>query len=80
MGMLVSLGGMVCLPWVLIRARRWDAFRRSILACLVTVVLYQWSISSLIQYQADRYRIPMIPLLAISLSLGVLQVTSRKKT
>ncbi|MCI0657847.1 MAG: hypothetical protein L0170_12360 [Acidobacteria bacterium] len=80
MGMLVSLGGMVCLPWVLIHARLWDPFRRSILACLVTVVLYQWGISSLIQYQADRYRVPMIPLLAISLSLGVLQMTSREKT
>jgi 4-amino-4-deoxy-L-arabinose transferase-like glycosyltransferase len=79
MGTLVSLGGLICLPWLLIQARLWDPYRRSILACLVTVVLYQWGISSLIQYQADRYRIPMIPFLAISLSLGLLQVRSRKK-
>jgi len=78
-GMVVSLGGIACLPWMTIRARTWDPFRRSVWACLVIVVLYQWGISSLIQYQADRYRIPMIPLLAISLTLGLLALAPRKK-
>jgi 4-amino-4-deoxy-L-arabinose transferase-like glycosyltransferase len=78
MGMAVSLGGIACLPLLLVRARAWSSFRRALLVCMVTVVLYQWAISSLIQYQADRYRIPMIPLLAISLSLGILQVIPSK--
>jgi hypothetical protein len=76
MGMAVSLGGIACLPLLLVR---WDSFPRSVLACLVTVVLYQWAISSLIQFQADRYRIPMIPLLAISLALGVFDTVPRKQ-
>jgi 4-amino-4-deoxy-L-arabinose transferase-like glycosyltransferase len=71
MGMAVSLGGIACLPLLLLRVRAWDSFRRAMLVGVVTVVLYQWAISSLIQYQADRYRIPMIPLLAVSLALGV---------
>ena len=77
MGMAVSLGGIACLPLLLARARSWDPFHRSFLACLVTLILYQWAISSLIQFQADRYRIPMIPLLAVSLALGVLDKVPR---
>ncbi|MCI0569021.1 MAG: phospholipid carrier-dependent glycosyltransferase [Acidobacteria bacterium] len=79
LGMVVSLGGIACLPLLLLRGRAWDPFRRSILACLVTVVLYHWGVSSIIQYQADRYRIPMIPLLAVSLALGVFDTVPRKK-
>jgi|GEM_PF-2482328 len=78
MGMAVSLGGIACLPWLSMRARSWDPFRQSLWGCLVLVVLYQWGISSLIQYQADRYRIPMIPFLAISLALGIVDLARRK--
>jgi len=79
MGMAVSLGGIACLPLLLVRSGIWDPFPRSVLVCLVTVVLYQWAISSLIQFQADRYRIPMIPLLAISLALGVFDTVPRRQ-
>ena len=72
MGMVISLGGIVFLPVLALRARTWDASRKAMLAALITIALYQWGISSLIQYQADRYRIPMIPLLAISLVVGIL--------
>ena len=71
MGMVVSLGGIACLPLLLVGVRARSSFRQAMLICVAAVVLYQWSISALIQYQADRYRIPMIPLLAISFALAI---------
>src|SRR5262249_984096 len=73
MGMVVSLGGIACLPLLLMDVRARNSYFQAMLICIVTVVLYQWGISSLIQYQADRYRIPIIPFLAISLALAILR-------
>jgi len=78
LGMAISLGGIVCLPWLVRRARSWDPHRQSLAFAAAGVVVYQWGIASLIQYQADRYRIPMMPLLAVALAVVVLGAASRK--
>jgi 4-amino-4-deoxy-L-arabinose transferase-like glycosyltransferase len=77
LGMMVSLGGLACTPLLLWRSRGWDPHRKSLALAVVAVALYQWGISSLIQYQADRYRIPMMPLLAVSLAVVILSAAPK---
>ena len=72
LGMVISVGGILFLPAQLLRVPHLDPFRRALLVCVVSVILYHLAVSSHVQYQADRFRVPIIPLLAISLILGAL--------
>jgi hypothetical protein len=72
MGMGISLGGFMAMPALWLRARRWDRGRKALLAIVVAAVLYQIAISAFIAHQAERYRVPVIPLLAVMLGVALL--------
>jgi len=71
-GMAVSLGGALLLP-----VFAWSALEdapplRWFRILLATVIVYHVILSSFIRYQAERYRVPIIPFLAIVLAVGAL--------
>ncbi len=67
LGMAVSTGGFLALPLLALRARVWPRDKQAFLALMVLLILYQLLISSFIMYQADRFRVPIVPLLAVAL-------------
>ena len=71
LGMLASVGGLAAIPWLLAGWRRYDPVTRGTLAFALAVVLYHWVLSSFVTGQGERYRVPLIPCLALLLSAGV---------
>ena len=71
-GMVVSVGGISLLLVHGIRSPHLPPLKRGLLVCVICVILYHLAVSALVQYQADRFRAPIAPLLAISLVLGAL--------
>jgi hypothetical protein len=67
LGMVVSVGGLLSIPVLAARARRWDRGRRALLALLAALALYQVAFSGFVWHQAERYRVPVIPLCAMML-------------
>jgi 4-amino-4-deoxy-L-arabinose transferase-like glycosyltransferase len=65
LGMVVSVGGVLAVPLLAVRARAWEVDRRWLLALLVAVVFFHVMFSSTIMWQAERYRVPVIPLLCV---------------
>ncbi len=70
LGPAVSLGGLLAIPLLLWQSRSWSADRRSLLLCIALLVSLQLSTSALVSGQADRYRMPLMPLLAAALASG----------
>jgi len=70
LGMLISLGGLATLPLLVNYARSGNRVEKGLMACLGALVLYHLVLSSFVGHQGERYRLPMIPLLAISLVAG----------
>jgi 4-amino-4-deoxy-L-arabinose transferase-like glycosyltransferase len=66
----VSLIGLVLVPILFVRLRSWDEERRRLLIFLLVIVIYHLVLSSFIGGQGARYRVPMMPILAINVALG----------
>ncbi|HEV8198541.1 MAG TPA: hypothetical protein VGS03_00810 [Candidatus Polarisedimenticolia bacterium] len=71
-GMAVSLGGVLLLPVFAWSGRTASPPIRSFTMLMVAVIVYHVVLSSFIRYQAERYRVPIIPCLAIVLVVGAL--------
>jgi 4-amino-4-deoxy-L-arabinose transferase-like glycosyltransferase len=71
-GMGVSIGGVLLLPVFAWSARTASPPLRWFTILMVTVIVYHVILSSFIRYQAERYRVPIIPCLAIVLAVGAL--------
>jgi hypothetical protein len=71
LGMMISLGGVAAIPWLLVRWSRWTPHVQRVIGFVVIAVLYHWAISSFVGHQGERYRVPVIPLLALLLASGV---------
>ena len=78
-GMAVSLGGLAAIPVIALRARRWGFERKSLFVTMVFVVLYHIALSSLVGYQGERYRVPIIPLLAVLLAIACFEGVQAKR-
>ncbi|HET8946553.1 MAG TPA: hypothetical protein VFQ07_06190 [Candidatus Polarisedimenticolia bacterium] len=76
LGMAVSLGGVLMLPVFAWSARTGSPPLRSFILIVTTVVVYHLVISSFVRYQAERYRVPIIPCLAIVLVVGALALVT----
>lgn len=68
LGMIVSVAGLISLP--LLAARR-GAPERTLAALLVALALYHWLLSSAVELQGDRFRAPIVPILAVSLAAAL---------
>ena len=55
----------MALPLLTVRARQWDPRRRALLVLLSILVVYHLAVAATIRHQAERYRVPLMPLLAI---------------
>lgn len=73
-GMIVSVGGAVSIPLLAARARTWRAERRWLLALLSATALLHVMFSSTVMWQAERYRVPVIPLLCVLFCAAVFGV------
>ena len=79
LGMATSLGGLAAIPWLLANWRRWDATTQRLLAFAVVTVVYHMVFSSFVGGQGERYRVPIIPFLALLFTSGLdLLVRGRK--
>ncbi|HEV8376204.1 MAG TPA: hypothetical protein VGR38_08275 [Candidatus Polarisedimenticolia bacterium] len=70
-GMFVSVAGSLALGFLVLRCRAWPPDRRALLALLVVLVLYHLLIGASTMYQGDRFRVPVIPLLAAALGCAL---------
>ncbi len=77
LGMAISLGGLASIPWILARWRLWDPRMRSALEFVLLAVLYHAALSSFVTQQAERYRVPVIPFLAMLFVCGLGLLTRR---
>ena len=73
LGMIVSTGGFLALPVLALRARAWSSDKQALLALMVLLILYQLLLSSFVRYQADRFRVPIVPLLAVAFGSALLR-------
>jgi hypothetical protein len=73
-GMIVSVGGVASMTVLAVRARTWPAERKWLLALLSATALLHVMFSSTVMWQAERYRVPVIPLLCALLCAAVLGV------
>jgi 4-amino-4-deoxy-L-arabinose transferase-like glycosyltransferase len=71
LGMLVSVAGFLSIPLLGMRSRRWSRDKQVLLLLLVLLVFYQLLISSFIMFQGERFRVPVIPLLAVLLGCAL---------
>ena len=71
LGMVISVGGFGLIPIVVLRARRWDPVKKRLVILIVLLVIYHLSFASFLRQQGDRYRAPIVPLLAMTLVLGL---------
>jgi 4-amino-4-deoxy-L-arabinose transferase-like glycosyltransferase len=76
LGMAVSLGGVLALPPLVLRARAWPREKQALLGLLILLILYLLMMSSFVMYQSGRYRVPVIPLLTVTLSCALLRAPS----
>lgn len=72
LGMAVSVGGVLALPPLVLRARAWPREKQALLGLLILLILYLLVMSSFVMYQSGRYRVPVIPLLVVTLSCALL--------
>jgi 4-amino-4-deoxy-L-arabinose transferase-like glycosyltransferase len=70
LGMGVSLVGFAMVPILTLRLRSWEEERRGLLIFLLVILIYHLVLSSFIGGQGARYRVPMMPILAINFALG----------
>ena len=80
LGVVVSLGGLALAPWLAWRSRRWGSPRKEMLVFLVVLVFYHVLIGCFVGHQSERYRVPVIPLLAILLVAGTFSLWPEKTT
>lgn len=71
LGMVVSLGGVLAVPVLAMRARTWHADRRWLLVLLVAATFFHMIMSSTVIWTAERYRVPVMPLLCVMFSVAV---------
>jgi 4-amino-4-deoxy-L-arabinose transferase-like glycosyltransferase len=71
LGMLVSVAGFLSIPLLGLRSRKWPRDQQVLLLLLVLLVFYQLLIASFIMFQGERFRVPVIPLLAVLLGGAV---------
>ena len=71
LGVVISLGGLVAIPGLLASWRRWESMTRKVLAFVVLTVIYHWAFASFVLSQGERYRVPIIPFLALLLTSGL---------
>ena len=71
LGMVISLGGLAAIPWLLMHWRRWNPDTQKVMGFVLVAVIYHWAFSSFVGHQGERYRVPMIPFLALLLTSGV---------
>ena len=72
LGMAVSVGGVVALPPLVLRARAWPREKQALLGLVALLIPYLLVLSAVTMYQSGRYRVPVIPLLAVTLSCALL--------
>jgi 4-amino-4-deoxy-L-arabinose transferase-like glycosyltransferase len=72
LGMVVSVGGVLALPPLMLRARTWPRAKQALLGLVILPIPYMLLLSALTMFQSGRYRVPVIPLLAITLSCALL--------
>ncbi|HKQ97069.1 MAG TPA: hypothetical protein VJV75_04265 [Candidatus Polarisedimenticolia bacterium] len=70
LGIVISLGGVALLPVFAWNSRRWPASPRSFAIMMTAVVVYHLVLSSFVRWQGERYRVPIVPCLAIVLLIG----------
>jgi 4-amino-4-deoxy-L-arabinose transferase-like glycosyltransferase len=70
LGMIISLGGLALLPVFVWQSRTWPSPRRSFALLMATLVVYHLVLASFVRWQAERYRVPIMPCLAIVLLVG----------
>ncbi len=78
-GMVVSTCGFLALPVVALRARGWPPTKQALLGLIALLILYQLLISSFVMYQTDRFRVPIVPLLAVTLASTLLGAGPEKR-
>jgi hypothetical protein len=67
-GMSVCIAGFLALPILALRCRTWERSRQALLALVAVLVLYHLLVGSTTMYQGDRFRVPIVPLLAVAVS------------
>ncbi len=77
--MAVSVGGVLALPPLVLRARAWPREKQAHLGLLILLILYLLLMSSFVMYQSGRYRVPVIPLLVVTLSCALLGRRARRE-
>ncbi len=70
LGMALSVGGVVLLPFFAWRATRFTLAPQACAAFIVIMIVYHLVLSSFVRYQGERYRVPILPLLVLTLVLG----------
>jgi hypothetical protein len=71
LGMMISLGGVVAIPWLLVHWSRWTPHMQKVISFVLIAVMYHWAISSFVGHQGERYRVPIIPFLTLLLVSGL---------
>jgi 4-amino-4-deoxy-L-arabinose transferase-like glycosyltransferase len=79
MGMAVSLGGLAGALFLAWRARRWVDPGRRVLLLTVLLVGYHVLLACFVGQQGERYRVPVIPLLALLLVSGIAAARRRSR-
>ena len=79
LGMAVSVGGVLALPPLVLRARAWPREKQAHLGLLILLILYLLLMSLFVMYQSGRYRVPVIPLLVVTLSCALLGRRARRE-
>jgi hypothetical protein len=71
LGMVIALGGALAVPVLALRARTWPADKRWLLVLLVAATFFHMVMSSTVIWTAERYRVPVMPLLCVMFSVAV---------
>ena len=81
LGLVLSVGGVACLPIVAWQSRAWPPPRRSFAILVIAVIAFHLVVSAFVRWQSDRYRAPIEPFLATLLLVGTygLAIAARRR-
>ncbi len=75
--MVISVAGVIFLPIIALSRYPFQKPRRDLLFLIMLLTYYHLGVSSFVLYQAERYRVPIMPLLAIGVSVAGAVLWSR---
>jgi len=77
LGMALSVGGVLSIPlfaFRIFRARQWKPVAWGFGVFVIVIITYHLALASFVRHAGARYRLPVLPLLALTLVVGTLGV------